>query len=217
MSQFVDNNPIVDPVAQATPQFVPGTEKKKNPFTEGQTRDAGFAYRMEEAVKRIEDLEASGFNPVNYKDLLVDYLGGTGFDDSGQPVEGGLRQWAERMLLSTKYKLYERAKIDFASAQLRKETGAVIAPSEMVWVDKTYFPKWDDPSELMDDYHRTRRAAAGAMRVGAGKAYDDVVRAVKKFEADFGSRTNDEALDVLRERAKTDKALAARLKNTGLL
>jgi len=216
MPQFQDNNPLVEP-AVVLPQFVPGTEKKKNPFTEGQTRDAGFAYRMEKALKRIEELESSGFDPVNFKDVFVDYLGGTGFDESGQPVEGGFRQWAERMALSTKYKLYERAKIDFASAQLRKETGAVIAPSEMVWVDKTYFPKWNDPEEIRGDYTQTRRAAAGAMRVGAGKAYDDVVDAVKRFETEFQGNTDAEAMDILRERAQTDEALAARLRNMGLL
>ena len=55
------------------------------------------------------------------------------------------------------------------------------------------------------------------MRVGAGKAYDDVITAVDDFKSSFGSDTPKAALDELRKRAQTDEALAARLRNMGLL
>ena len=45
---------------------IPGTEKVKDPLTEGQKRQANFAIRMENALRQLEDLEDSGFNPVNY-------------------------------------------------------------------------------------------------------------------------------------------------------
>ena len=37
-----------------------------------------------------------------------------------------------------KFKQYQRAKIDFSTAQLRQETGAVINESEIDWIDRTY-------------------------------------------------------------------------------
>ena len=76
MSQFtpITQDQLDKPEVKMGPQIIPGTEKMKSPFTEGQTKDAGFAYRMEQALRRIEELEGSGFDPANFKDLIVDYL-----------------------------------------------------------------------------------------------------------------------------------------------
>mgnify|MGYP005816299709 FL=1 len=211
MSQFtpITQDQLDKPEVKMGPQIIPGTEKMKSPFTEGQTKDAGFAYRMEQALRRIEELEGSGFDPANFKDLIVDYLGG----DTG----AGIRGWLERIMLSPKYKQYERAKYDFSTAQLRKETGAVINDSEIVWIDNTYFPRLADDDVTLGDKKEARRAATGGMRVGAGKAYDKVIDAVDDFKSSFGSDTPKAALDELRKRAQTDEALAARLRNMGLL
>lgn len=190
------------------PDIIPGTERRKSPYTEGQTKDAGFAFRMAQSLKRIEGLEQSGFDPANFKDILVDYLGGDG---------DGIRGWAERLILSPKYKQYERAKTDFSTAQLRKETGAVINDTEIVWIDNTYFPLIADDPVTLGDKTDARRAATGGMRVGAGKAYDDVVKAVDEFTKQFGSDTPEAAMKQLRKRAETDEALATRLRNMGLL
>tara|TARA_R100001244_G_scaffold90282_1_gene68524 strand:- start:139 stop:633 length:495 start_codon:yes stop_codon:yes gene_type:complete len=164
---------------------------------------------MEQALRRIESLEQSGFDPANFKDLVVDYLGG---DENA-----GVRAWAERVMLSPKYKQYLRAKMDFSTAQLRKETGAVINDSEIIWIDKTYFPLLaDDPVSLQDKFD-ARRAATGGMRVGAGEAFNDVKRAVEDFQSELGTDTPAAAMAELRRRALKDPALAERLKSMGLL
>jgi hypothetical protein len=211
MSQFtpITQDQLDKPEVKIGPQIIPGTEKMKSPFTEGQTKDAGFAYRMEQALRRIEELEDSGFDPANFKDVLVDYLGG----DTGE----GVRGWLERLALNPKYKQYERAKYDFSTAQLRKETGAVINDSEIVWIDNTYFPRILDDEVTLGDKKEARRAATGGMRVGAGKAYDKVIEAVDDFKSSFKSDTQRAAIDQLREMAESDEALAARLRNMGLL
>lgn len=186
-----------------------GTERRKSPYTEGQTKDAGFATRMEQSLKRIESIEQSGFNPANFQDLLIDYLGG----DEGS----GPRAWAERLMLSPKYKQYLRAKMDFSTSQLRKETGAVINESEIVWVDNTYFPLLSAPEGERQDKWAARRAAAGGMRVSAGAAYDAVQESVDSFNKEFKTDTPAAAMVELRRRAQEDPALAERLRSMGLL
>ena len=108
-------------IREVVPEFevkpIVGTEKVKDPFTGDQKKQAGFAVRMENAVAQLEELENSGFNPVNITDMLI----------SNFPL---IPDAIERVFNSSKFKQYERAKIDFSTAQLRQETGAVINESE---------------------------------------------------------------------------------------
>ena len=55
---------LSDPV-EAEVVVVPGSEKLKDPFTEGQKRQATFAVRMESSLKQLEALESACFDPVN--------------------------------------------------------------------------------------------------------------------------------------------------------
>tara|TARA_R100000734_G_C3301609_1_gene92198 strand:+ start:360 stop:995 length:636 start_codon:yes stop_codon:yes gene_type:complete len=197
-------------VAQATPnvnvsKIIPGTEKLKDPFTEGQKKQAGFAIRMENAIKRFNEIEDSGFNPVNLKDVMI---------DNAPFIPGGL----ERFLTSAKYKQYQRALIDFATAQLRQETGAVINNTEIDWMYLTYFPQLGDDPQTLLDKRQARQDAYIGMRSQAGKAYDRVKQETIKYGEELGVEgTGYEALQILRKRAKTDPELARKLEEKGLL
>lgn len=83
----------------------------------------------------MDQLEESGFDPVNTVDVLKDNL----------PF---VPEWLERMMQSPQYKLYNTNKINFSTAQLRRETGAVINDSEIVWINETYFPQYGDGPEV---------------------------------------------------------------------
>jgi hypothetical protein len=198
-----------DQLDKIGPQIIPGTEKRKSPYTEYQTKDAGFALRMEQALRTIESIEQSGFDPANFEDLFVDYLGG---DETTGP-----KAWAERMMLSPKYKQYQRAKIDFSTAELRKETGAVINDTEIIWIDKSYFPLLDASEGERQDKWVARRTATGAMRVSAGEAFNDVKRAVEDFQSELETDTPAAALTELRRRAQEDPKLTENLRAMGLL
>jgi|TARA_R100001460_G_scaffold16977_4_gene36879 hypothetical protein len=180
---------------------IPGTEKVKDPLTEGQKRQANFAIRMENALRQLEDLEDSGFNPVNLYDIAVNNL----------PF---VPDAVERLLSSPKYKQYERAKLDFSTAQLRQETGAVINDSEIVWINKTYFPEFGDDPGTMLAKRQARRDAYAGMKGQAGKAYDRTKKEVQSFG---GSAPNEDALEELKERAKNNPELQAKLQEAGLL
>ena len=180
---------------------IPGTEKVKDPLTEGQKRQANFAIRMENALRQLEELEDSGFNPVNLYDIAVNNL----------PF---VPDAVERLLSSPKYKQYERAKLDFSTAQLRQETGAVINDSEIVWINKTYFPEFGDDPGTMLAKRQARRDAYAGMKGQAGKAYDRTKKEVQSFG---GSAPNEDALIELRQRAQTNPELKAKLEEAGLL
>jgi len=182
-------------------QPIEGTEKVKDPFTGEQKKQAGFAVRMENAVEQLEDLENSGFNPVNIRDMILSNL----------PI---IPDAIERVLNSPKYKQYQRAKIDFSTAQLRQETGAVINESEIDWINLTYFPEFGDDPETLANKRQARRDALAAMRGQAGEAY---TRTKKIVQATGGSPVGEDALEELRKRAKTDPDLKKKLEERGLL
>ena len=180
---------------------IPGTEKVKDPFTGEQKKQAGFAVRMENAVAQLEALENSGFNPVNVYDIVISNL----------PI---VPDAIERYFNSPKFKQYERAKIDFSTAQLRQETGAVINESEIDWIDRTYFPQFGDDPQTLLDKRQARREALAAMKGQAGKAYERTKEFVQKSG---GLDGREEALLELKERAKTDPVLRKKLEEKGLL
>mgnify|MGYP003116112488 FL=1 len=195
MSEYILSDPV------ETPPVIPGTEKVKDPFTGEQKKQAGFAVRMETAVKQLEDLENSGFNPVNVYDMLIANL----------PI---VPDAIERYFNTPKFKQYERAKIDFSTAQLRQETGAVINESEIDWIDRTYFPQFGDDPQTLINKRNSRRDALAAMKGQAGEAYD---RTKKNVELMSGSPVESEVLVELRKRAKTDEVLRKKLEERGLL
>jgi len=189
----------VVPEYDVTP--IQGTKKLKDPFTGEQKKQAGFAVRMENAVKQLEALENSGFNPVNVYDMVMSNL----------PV---VPDAIERYLNTPKFKQYERAKIDFSTAQLRQETGAVINESEIDWIDRTYFPQFGDDQQTLVDKREARRNALAAMTGQAGEAY---TRTKKIVQASGAGPVEEDALEELRKRAKTDPEIKRKLEERGLL
>ena len=190
---------LSDPVEKV--EVIPGTEKSKDPFTEGQKKQATFAVRMENSLKQIEALEDAGFNPVNIQDVIINNL----------PF---VPDAIERYLSSAEYKQYKRAQMDFSTAVLRQETGAVINDSEVIWIDKTYFPEFGDDRQTILNKRQARRDALAGMITQAGKAYDKTKKAQAETEYGFEAET---ALELLQKRAKTDPKLRKKLEEKGLL
>jgi len=185
---------------------IAGTEKKKDPFTEGQKKAAGFAVRMDAAVGQMEALEDSGFNPVNAYDVTVENF----------PFVGDL---VENYFKTAKYQQYNRAVNDFLTAQLRKESGAQINASEFDLMYKTYLPLPGDKEAVLQAKREARRAALAAMIGDAGEAYKrtaDIV-AAEAGDAAPSRPSSDEALRILIERAKNNPELQAELRQRGLI
>ena len=141
----------------------------------------------------MNEIENSGFDPVNIVDVARDNL----------PF---IPDWLERMMQSTQYKLYNTNKINFSTAQLRRETGAVINDSEIVWINETYFPQLGDGPEVAALKKEARVEAIKAMETEAGEAYQGLTQVEAQEEA--ARRAKSRAIKILKERAKNNPKLA---------
>jgi hypothetical protein len=75
------------------------------------------------------------------------------------------------LLQTPAYQQYLQARSDFINAQLRRESGAAIAPSEYANADKQYFPQPGDSKEVLAQKEVNRRLAIEGMVRNAGPAY----------------------------------------------
>ena len=196
-------NPSQEPYGEVRAGgLLAGTEKDKSVFAKEQKDAAGFAIRMKEDIKIMDDLAASGFNPVNVYDQTIE----------GAPF---IPDFLENILVSGKYQVYRNAAKDFAMAQLRRETGAAITASEMQLSRELYIPAFGDKPETLAAKAASRELNFQNMKSSAGKAYDRAVKDIKKSSRP--DLVEEEALDLLRQRAKNNPQLRAKLKAAGVL
>ena len=116
---------------------------------EVQNKMRALGMRAGQANNIINELETT-FNPNNMKDLLASNLP---FDPTA----------IENLLKSSEKKQYDRAKLDFSSAILQTETGAIINDSELDWIDKTYFPQLGDDESVTTLKRQARQKAINSL------------------------------------------------------
>jgi len=84
---------------------------------------------------------------------------------------------------------YEQAKRNFLNSVLRKESGAVISPTEFVEGNKQYFPQPFDKPAVLAQKKENRRIAREGMKQSAGKAYKGITQPVDQGQ-DIKSQYN---------------------------
>jgi hypothetical protein len=183
VAYWKDGAPHVAQAPEATEKSVPGLdvplspevlaqqiEKQRalgqnatenRPFTEGETKSAGFAVRMDNANEKLAALTKEGFDPTSTMAGLAGYAGMLPI--IGNKVQGeGMRR-------------YQQLMNDWVSANLRKESGAVLGEDEIENEAKKYFPMPGGDAATVAQKAESRRLAESAMRVSAGKAYDAIL------------------------------------------
>jgi len=115
----------------------------------------GFARRMEGAENKFNTLMQTGFDPTTLGVQAQQALGG--------PLEG---------IKDPKVKQYQQIVKDFASAILRKESGAAISKQEYSDVDKMYFPQVGDTPEVLAQKAASRNQSFQNFKTQSGKAFD---------------------------------------------
>lgn len=124
------------------------------PPTEDQSKAANFARRMELAMSDLADVEKSGYDRTT--------------------AESSGRAKLPSAMNSSLGQRYSNAEKNFASANLRKESGAVIGAEEMASQEALYFPRYKDSPETIAQKARNRAQAFEGMKAAAGKQFDQV-------------------------------------------
>jgi hypothetical protein len=123
-------------------------------ITEGERNAGGYAARMTEASKLLDQFEGKG--RATYK---TDALGGV-------PLVGRALQTSA---MTADQQRYRQAQEDWVRAKLRKESGASIAPDEMAREISAYFPEPGDTPENIKQKKQAREVANAAMVQSAGR------------------------------------------------
>lgn len=149
--------PQVGPVSQQPGMPTVGapiqvTEPKVN---DAQNLSAGYAQRMMEA----EDI----FSQPAVGDAAKNYWQNA---RAGVPYVGNY-------LTSPEYQKFDQAKRNFTTANLRKESGALIGPEEFSNANTQYLPQPGDSPEVLEQKKKNRATVIGAMKQNAGKAFKE--------------------------------------------
>jgi hypothetical protein len=141
-----------------------------NPFSTGgkfngdQAKAAGFTDRMLQSEGLLSGVAPdSGMGPPS-PGLQAEGA------KAGQTALSAI-PGAGNYLISNDRQKFEQAKRDFINAQLRRESGAAIAPSEFESANKQYFPTPGDSPETIKQKAANRRAAVEAMGREGGGSY----------------------------------------------
>lgn len=141
---------IIEPGGPADPK-----NRLATPPTEGERTAANYHGRMQEAEKLIGD----------YKPATGDYIAAINMMEGG-PIRSG----AANVMMSQEGQKFYQAAADWVRAKLRKESGAVISPSEMAQEIKTYFPMPGDSDAVIQQKKKARDQATKGMREMGGRA-----------------------------------------------
>jgi hypothetical protein len=128
-------------------------QKKTEKPSNEQNLNAGFANRLNASNNAMDELDRVGYDAPNLKDRVLDKVPG---------VNG--------YLTSNNFQKLEQAQRDFITAQLRRESGAAISPSEFEEAKKLYFPQPGEGPDIVARKRATREMAIRNMAQSAGSA-----------------------------------------------
>lgn len=132
---------------------VPSQSEKS--LTGEQSNARGFAARMAASNQVLEDPEILSTLQSGFNRRVTDYL----------PAELGNK------LAGEKFQQANQAKLNFITAQLRKESGAVIGKDEYTAADRTYFPQPGEGPDVIRQKAEARRIAIKAMEGSGGAGF----------------------------------------------
>lgn len=139
---------------QAPQANVPGialTSPKTSGMNTGQAQAASFADRMSRSIEQILSNQSAG------TDYTQNILGSV-------PLIGN-------SMVSDEYQVFNQARRDFINAQLRRESGAAIADSEIENATEQYMPRPGDGPDVLVQKEKGLMLALSAMVREAGPAY----------------------------------------------
>lgn len=161
----------LEPLAKMEESYVAKVEKAaegKKPTGE-ENKASGFAQRMEFSEAKLKQIEGKVAEAQ-----LSGQKAGTPYATTETNAVGAIPfigEWARNKKMTTQQQLYRQAQENWVTANLRKESGAVIGDAEMDREIKKYFPQPNDAPETILQKSQSRQVTMDAMRTEAGVAY----------------------------------------------
>lgn len=148
-------DPMTGLVKSLTVDRMKTEKEEKARGTEGERKAATYAKRTKEANDVFEGLTESGYNRADIKEGVKSAYSKINPTAKGENL--GKQEQAER---------------NFVNSILRRESGAVISPSEFESAEKQYFPRVGDTPEVLAQKKQNRMTAIEGLKQEAGRAYD---------------------------------------------
>ena len=151
--EFKDINPPSNGITITNPDGtrtqIGGTANAAKPLTVDEAKNTGFLIRMNDSGKILDQFEGQG----------LDYIARLKTNDPS-----GLANYTQ----SPEFQMYDQAKRDFLNAVLRRESGAVIGPTEFASGEQQYFPVPGDSPAVIAQKRKNRENAIKGVEVGSG-------------------------------------------------
>jgi hypothetical protein len=155
----------VEDVQIIGPNGNPSQPNPNNPYGGGKfNNDQGKAAGFTDRMLQSEGILSGVGGVPGVSDAPTGYQGMWDRSAATIPLVGNF-------LVSDKYQKYEQAQRDFVNAQLRRESGAAISPSEFDSAKKQYFPQPGDSPDVIKQKAENRRASVEAMGRESGPSY----------------------------------------------
>jgi hypothetical protein len=169
-----------------TGQLVQPTDAQGNPVavdlshkaTEGERLSSGFYMRMADAsntfTKPITGADGKEITDANGKVITIEDVASRP-EKVAEFVGAVIPNWmggqAAKQQLTTAFReQYEQAQENWVTANLRKESGAVIGPEEMQKEIRKWFPVVGNSQDVIEQKRQARKIAEESMRRNAGRA-----------------------------------------------
>jgi hypothetical protein len=142
------------------------------PLTEAQGNATAFGMRAKQSNELLTNLEAKGVKDTGVtRSAISSTVGMTPF--IGEKLEQGVSSAMNVLPTylggpSENQQSTDQARRNFVTAVLRKESGAVISPSEFAGEAQKYFPQPGDTTKVIKQKQEARELAIKALEIQAG-------------------------------------------------
>jgi hypothetical protein len=145
---------------------------KGTALTETQSNATAFGMRMKEANSILTGLEQSGVKNTGLISGVAGSIVGVVplIGDKLEGMTGSVFNILPQIMggLSPEQQQTAQARLNFITANLRKESGATLLPSEFITEERKYFPKPGDDATVIAQKQKARNLAIKAMEIQAG-------------------------------------------------
>jgi hypothetical protein len=132
--------------------------RQNKPLAEYETRNFGFFDRARQAGEVLKGVEEN-------------------IARKGVVGQAGIK-FLPNVMQSEENQVFEQAKRQFIAAYLRRDSGAVITPSEISEADRTLFVQPGDSPKVIEQKRKARETITNGLKIGAGRAPERVDGAV---------------------------------------